>query len=117
MKTMMTSTVIALFLAGAASAQQAYVEIDDDVELPSLAVAADDIDDADVYDASGEEVGEVEEVLGMDSQTPSALAIEFEDEVADETRAVPLSDLSMQDDRLVINLDPEAIAQLPTYDD
>lgn len=114
----------ALLLAGllsttAAFAQTAYVEIDDAVMVPTLNVTADALDDMDVYDAAGQKIGDIEEVLGTNAQTPTAVGVDFEDSLVPggDDRVVPLESLTMDGLRVVIALDAAAIAQLPVYDD
>ena len=108
------------FLAGgSAFAQSALVEIDDDVQVAPFGVDADTVDDWDVYDASGTEIGEVEDVLGTDAKTPTALAVDFEGNggYADRDVAVPLGEFTREGGRLILKATPDAVAAMPTWDD
>ena len=118
MKLTITSAAIsALLLAGTAVAQGTYTELEDDVQVSEFSMTVDDLDDMEVHNSAGDEIGEVEEVLGMDDQTATALAVDFNDDVAENDRVVQLTDLSMDGDRLVVGLDNDAISQLEEFDD
>jgi len=118
MKHMMTSVAIAsLLFVGTAIAQGSYVELDDDVQVPAFSMTVDDLEDLDVFNSSGQKIGAVEEVLGTDAQTASAVSVDFKDEVARDDRVVELSNLTSEGRQLVIDLDTAAISQLPVYDD
>ena len=98
------------------------VEIDDDFVLPTLNMPVDAIDDWDVVDINGNELGELEEVLGPDSNTATAAAIEFDGpgwffNDNDVTRVVDISALTIQDGRLVLDMTEEEVRSLPVYDD
>lgn len=105
--------------AGGAAAQQAtLVEIDDNVMVTPLGMQADRLDQRSVFDAAGNEIGEVEEALGTSPTTPTALAIEFDGAGwfdADKTRIVDISEISLAEDRLTIGLDKAGALALPAY--
>jgi hypothetical protein len=105
--------------AQTAPAPNALVEIDDAVMIPTLNVSGDALDDMDVYDAAGKKIGDIEEVLGSAAQTPTAVSVDFEDDLVqgDDDRVVPLESLTINGQRVVLALDAAAIAQLPVYDD
>ncbi|MFC6487656.1 PRC-barrel domain-containing protein [Nitratireductor sp. GCM10026969] len=103
------------FIAGTAWAQQPWTEIDERVEVPPLGAAADDVDDWDVYTADGIRIGEVEEVIGPDAATPTALVVDFEDRAGYGDRdevIVPLDHFSLDGERLLIDADPQAVADM-----
>ena len=104
---------------GSALAQNALVEVADDVQVPALGATADTIDDWDVFDASGTEIGEVEEVLGTDARTPTALAVDFEGNAgyADRDVVIPLDAFTLQDNRLVLNAAPDAVSAMEEWRD
>ena len=106
-------------LTGGAFAQTAWVEIDDEVRVPAFDARADDVDDWDVYDAAGTEIGEVEEVVGPDRQTPAALVVDFEGNAgyADRDVVIPLDQFTRQNDRLVLNAAPDAVGGMETWND
>jgi hypothetical protein len=118
-KTFPAALLSASLLAGSAVAQTAtLVEVDDDAMIAALDMEADDVDDADVFDAAGTEVGEVEEVVGTDAMTPTALVVEFDvDAYGGEDRLIPLEHFSMQNDRLTLSLDAAAVAGMTVYED
>lgn len=105
-------------LAAPAVAQSEMIESSDDVEIASFGMDADAVEDLDVHGESGNEIGEVEAVIGPDSETPQALVIEFEDEdsFGDEERVVPLDQVTLGEDAVLMhgNLDIESLS---TWDD
>ena len=106
-------------LAGGALAQTSMVEVDDDVRLTSLNAIADDVDDRDVFDAAGVEIGEVEKVIGTDARTPTALIVDFDGKAgyADRDVVVPLESFTIDDNRLVLNAAPDAVGGMETWRD
>lgn len=121
---MTVSKIAALALAGVlvapgAFAQSALVEIDDAVAIPGLNMTADALDDMDLHDAAGTKIGEVEEVIGTDKQTPTAVSVDFDDRAVagDKDRVVDLSALKADAGKLMLSMDAAAIGQLPVYDD
>jgi len=106
-------------IAGSAFAQGALVEVDDNVQVPPFAAVADDVDDWDVYDATGTEIGEVEEVVGTGRDTPTALVVDFEGNggYADRDVVIPLDRFGRENGRLVLNADPAAVGGMPTWND
>lgn len=119
MRLPLLATTVAAFAVSPALAQTSLVEIDDRVTIQSFTMTADDLDDRDVYDAAGNEIGEIEEVLGPDASTPTHVAIEFEDDIVDndDDRLVEITALSMVDGRVVLDMDLSEIEALPRYDD
>ncbi|MDY8109700.1 PRC-barrel domain-containing protein [Fulvimarina sp. 2208YS6-2-32] len=115
-----TAIAAALLFGGTALAQsEQYVEVNDSVMVAPFNLAVDDVDDRNVYDASGTEVGEVSEVLGSDDQTPTHLEVDFEDDDSStypdrDDVIVPIADFSFTNDQIVINLTPEDVTALPT---
>lgn len=96
------------------------VEIDDDFVVAAFNVPVDVLDDYDVYDRNGEYVGEVEEVIGTDAQTATAIVVEFDgpgwfdDDVE---RVVDISEFTIENDRLVIDMTADDARMLPVYKD
>ena len=98
------------------------VEIDDDFVVPAFNVPVDVLDDYDVYDRNGEYVGEVEDVIGPDAQTATAIVVEFDgpgwfltdDDVE---RVVDISEFNIENDRLVIDMTADDARMLPVYKD
>lgn len=107
------------FMAGAALAQNTWVEIDDRVQVSAFSATVDQVDDWDVYDAAGTEIGEVEEVVGPDASTPTALVVDFEGNAgyADRDVVIPLDQFSRENNRLVLNADPAAVGSMEVWND
>lgn len=99
-------------------AQTEMVEVDEDVEITAFGLDADDAEDLDVHDEAGNEIGEVEEVLGRDRSTAEALVIEFDDEdsFGDDERVVPLDLVTRTEDGVRLGADVD-IEALPAWDD
>ncbi|MEE2952145.1 MAG: PRC-barrel domain-containing protein [Pseudomonadota bacterium] len=112
-----TTTLIALLGAPSASAQQSYVDVADDARVAVLNISVENLDDKDVYDVGGREIGEVEVVLGSDERTPTAIVIDFNDHIVEHDRIVQIADTALESDRLVIRLDQEALQELERYDE
>lgn len=119
----MKATALPILLLGLASApafaQSQMVEVSDDVQIDGFVMTADDLTDLDVYDESGNEIGEVSEVLGSDDQTPMALAVDFSDDetdYGDQDRIVPMGQVTQTQDGLELSSDVD-IGSLETYDD
>lgn len=108
-----------LIAGGAAMAQTAWVEVSDNAHVAAFGAIADQVDDWDVYDASGTEIGEVEEVVGPDAATPTALVIDFEGKAgyADRDVVIPLDQFSRENNRLTLNASPEAVGAMEAWND
>lgn len=119
MKTMITAVASLMVVSGAAFAQAPLVEIADRVMVEPFGADADTVDDWDVHAADGTEIGEVEEVLGTDAQTPTALAVDFEGNggYADRDVVIPLDRFTLSEGRLVLDADPASVEAMPTWDD
>ena len=96
-KTAILATAASL-AAGAALAQSPYMRADNNV-MTDLGVTAGQIEDADLINPAGDELGEVEAVLVDQSGTVSVL-VELEDDFLDAERVVelPLVGLVAQED-------------------
>ncbi len=96
-----------LCLATPAFAQSQMVETSDDVRIDGFVMTADNLEDLDVYDEEGNKIGEVEEVVGNDAETPMAFAVDFDDETDadDEARIVPMGQVSQTDDGVELDAD------------
>lgn len=113
------AAAVLLLLTGAASAQSALVEVSDQAMVAPFNQTADTVDDWDVHAADGTKIGEVEEVLGTDASTATALAVDFEGNggFADRDVIVPLDQFNFADNRLVLIATAETIAGMPAYND
>jgi hypothetical protein len=112
-KTFHVALLSAGLFAGTAFAQTAgMVDVDDDVMVPPFNVTVDDLDDMDVYDAAGTEIGEIEEVVGTD-----AFVVDFDGEgYGDEERVIGLENFAMDGARMTLSLDAAAVATMPIDD-
>lgn len=102
------ATIAALaILAGPAGAQAV-------VDLASLR----SIDDVDVHDAAGNEIGEVEEVLIDANGTPVAVVIELGGVlgIGDQDVVVPFSEMTWQNGVYTTALTEADVETLPRYD-
>ncbi len=111
--------VAGCLMTGGAFAQTALVEIDDDVQVAGFEANADTVDDWDVFDASGAQIGEVEDVVGTDARTPTALVVDFDGKAgyADRDVVIPLGEFARENGRLVLNAAPDAVGGMPTWND
>lgn len=106
-------------MASAAHAQGALVEVGDSVQVAPFTATANDVDDWDVYNSEGVEVGEVEEVVGTDANTPTALVVDFDGDgdYPDRDVVVPLDQFTQQNGRLILNADAAAVGEMPVWRD
>lgn len=106
-------------MAGSAYAQGVLVKVGDDVQVAPLTATADDVDDWDVFNSEGVEIGEVEEVVGTDANTPTALVVDFDGTAGHTDRdvVIPLDQFTQQNGRLVLNADAAAVGQMPDWHD
>lgn len=98
------------------------VELDDDFVLPTLNLPVDALDDYDLEDRDGNDIGEIEEVIGPDERTATAIVVEFDgpgwffnDE--DVERVVDIGKFSIQGDKLIIDISQDDVLKLPVYQD
>ena len=119
MKILTAALITMLASIGSASAQTSLVEISDSVMVANFGANADTVDDWDVFAADGTKLGDVEEVLGTDTQTPTALAVDFEGNAgyADRDVVIPLDQFTLVDGRLVLDADPATVSTMPEWDD
>ena len=98
------------------------IEIDDEFVLPTLNLPVDALDDYDLVDRNGVDLGEVEEVLGPDRVTATAVAIEFDGpgwffNDDDVTRVADIALLSIEGDKLILDMTEDDVRALPVYKD
>jgi hypothetical protein len=117
-KTVTLAFVSSALLAGSAFAQTAWVEIEGNVQVPELNATVDQIDDWDVY-AGGEKVGEVEEVVGTQAGTATALVVDFEGNggFVDQDVVIPLDQFTWENNQLVLNADAAAVGSMEIWND
>ena len=98
----------------------AYQEADDDdVLVQPFNRTVDDVEDMDLKNADGDEVGEVEEVLVDASGQPVAIAVEVGGFLGIGERDVvfALDEVELMDDELVTSADKATIEGLPEWPD
>lgn len=120
LKTLSATVIAAALAAGTAYAQQAWVEIEDNAMVQPFDVNADTVEDWDVFSPAGVEIADVEDVIGTDAQSPTALVVDFDDNAGFGDRddvIVPLDQFSWQDNRLVLNADAAAVSAMPVWND
>lgn len=118
LKTLSATVIAASLAAGTAYAQQSFVEIEDNVMVQPFNANADTVEDWDVYSPAGVEIADVEDVIGTDAQSPTALVVDFDDNAGFGDRddvIVPLDQFSWQDNRLVLNADAAAVSAMPVW--
>ncbi|KQT57423.1 MULTISPECIES: PRC-barrel domain-containing protein [unclassified Aureimonas] len=116
------SVVIATSLFGAATAHAqttALVEVADATMIPMINSNADALEDLAIHNAAGVKIGEIEEVLGTDAATATAVAVDFDDKAGfgNEDRIVPLESLTLNGVKLILSADAAAVGALPIYND
>lgn len=117
MRLPLAAAVLAASL-GAAAAQTGLVELRDSVHVAAFGMTVDRIDDLDVF-VDGRKVGDVEEVLGTDASTATALVVDFEDDAGypDRDAIVPIGRFTLDGNRLVTDVTPAEAASFPEWDD
>lgn len=114
------TSALALVLPTGALAQSAWLEIDDDsLMVAPMSLSVDQIEDMDVYTAGGEAIGEVEEVLGTTQGEATALALEVGGflGIGEREVIVPIDQLTMQEDRIVLDMTKAEIEALEDWTD
>ncbi len=113
------SAAAVLLAAGPVSAQSGLIELRDGVTVAAFGITVDRVDDLDVY-VNGRNVGDVEEVLGTDASTATALVVDFDDGAGYGDRddvIVPIGRFRLDGNRLVSDVTPAEVAALPRWDD
>lgn len=109
----------ALVATSAPALAQTYQAVEDEtLNVEPFNITVGDLDDMDVVNAQGDEIGEVEDVL-MEGGEIAGVAVEVGGflGIGDKTVVVPLDQLSLQGDDLVTNLTEEELEALPEWDD
>lgn len=110
---------VAGLVTGAALAQSAWVEVDDDVHVAAFGATADQVDDWDVYNDAGVEIGEVEEVIGTARDLPAALVVDLDGThgYPDRDVIIPIDQFTRADNRLTLDAGPDAVEGMERWDD
>lgn len=113
--------VVALLVAAPAFAQSQvkWIELDDNAPVAVFNSTVDQIEDWDLYDATGTKIGEIEAVLGTDATTAAALVVDFEDAAGyvDGDVIVSIDQFSWAANRLSLAIEPAAAQQLELWND
>lgn len=119
-KKLSIAMIAAGMMAGTAMAQTAWVEIEDDnLEIAEFGATVDQVEDWDVYNAAGEKVGEVDEVVGADATAATALVVDFDGNggYVDQDVVIPLDQFSWENNQLVLNADVDAVGGFEVWTD
>jgi hypothetical protein len=109
-------------VSSAAFAQGGWGKAADSAMVQPFGMIADDVEDLDVVNASGDKIGEIEDVLTRGG-APTALGVEFEgfsdySPGKDLDVIVPLNDFVLQDKRrLKLKAEATAVKAMETYPD
>ena len=118
-RTLLAAATAVLLSGAAANAQSAsLVEVNDNVMLMPWNMSADAVEDAKVLQkGDGIELGEVEEVLGTDANTPTALAVEFKGATTGftGTKIIPIDRFAPDGSRLTLSTSAAEVASFPEY--
>ena len=116
-----TSMVVAAMLAlsGSVYAQDAWTEIeDDDMLIEPLGMTVDNLEDADLIDPTGENIGEVDDVLlGQDGSTMAvSLDVGGFLGIGEKNVVIPIDSLTMVEDGVSVDMTKDELEALPEYD-
>lgn len=106
--------------AGAAQAQEAWTEIDDDaLMIEPLGMSVGDLDGAAVYDATGERIGELDDILMGRDGTSMAASLDIGGflGIGEKDVAIPVTDLTKSGDGFMVDMTKEQLEALPGQDD
>ncbi len=114
-----SAIILGLLAPALAQQQPALREADDDLVVAAFNRSVDDIEDADLLNAAGEEIGEVEEVLVDASGQAVAIVADVGDVlgIGDKEVIIGLDRVELRGDDLVTSLTREELAGLPIWDD
>lgn len=120
-RTPLAAAAAALLVAPAlAQTEPQWVEVEDEsLMVEAYGITVDDLEDMDIMDASGEEVGEVEEVLMTPDGQITAVSAEVGGflGIGDKEVVVELDRLTHDGDQLRVDMTSEEIEALPAWDD
>lgn len=120
-RTLFLGSALGFAFSGAAHAQTAWVEVDDQVVVAPFAMTADAIDDMDVVDAAGGKIGEIEDVIGPNRNEATAVVIDLETRSGlienDADIIVPLAGIELQGKAVRLLGDAATIRGYQIYQD
>jgi hypothetical protein len=92
---------------------------DDDMVVQPFNISVDEIEDMDLKNQAGDDIGEIEEVLVDGSGQPVAVAVEVGGflGIGEHEAVLGLDQLTVMDDHFVTALDKDAVEALPHWDD
>ena len=117
------AAMLLVVATGPTQAQQGGAEFreveDGSLQVPPFNKSVDDLEDMDLVSASGDEIGEVEEVLMDASGQPTALAVEAGGflGIGEKNVVIGLDQLRLENDQLVTSMTKEQLEGLPEWDD
>jgi sporulation protein YlmC with PRC-barrel domain len=113
-------TTVSFAQADWIASQAEWMEQDDDLIVQLLSLTVEELEDRDLYDAAGREIGEVKEVIGLSDGTVIGLAVEIDDYAGIEDYeqvVVPIDRVSPDGERLTTDLTVDELRALPQWDD
>lgn len=113
-------TTVSFAQADWIGSQAEWMEQDDDLIVQLLSLTVEELEDRDLYDSAGREIGVVEEVIGLGDDTVIGLAVEIDDYARiddDEEVVVPIERVSSDGERLTTDLTLDELRALPKWDD
>lgn len=115
------ATALTGFSAAALAQGGGWAKTADDTQVPAFGMSADDVEDLNIVDASGDKIGEVDDVLSKDG-TPSALGVEFKgfsdySPGKDLNVIIPFDQFTLEQGRLKLNADAATVKAMETYPD
>ena len=119
-KTTTIVTALATGLAGAATAQTATDLVEfEDVRIAPFDATLEEVEDMDIYTATGDEVGEIEDVLFTRNGQAKAVAAEVGGflGIGEKEVVISLDQITRQDNRVIIDMTEQEIEALPEWDD
>ncbi|MGQ7845219.1 PRC-barrel domain-containing protein [Granulosicoccus sp. 3-233] len=110
-----------LVASGVVQAQATrWIEIEDGaMMIPGFNLTVDELDGMDLYDSTGEKVGEVDDVLIGEDGTSMAASLDIGGflGIGEKDVVVPLESLTVSEEGLVTSMDREGLESLPEFDD
>lgn len=119
--TVLAAAAALTFTSAPVLAQSNWSEVSDAARVEAFDMSADATEDLDVVDASGNKIGEVEDVLSKGAD-PEALGVEFEgisdySPKKDVDVVIPLDRFTLDGERLKLDASAEEVEAMETYDD
>ena len=120
-RTSIVAAAAVLLVAPAlAQTEPQWVEVEDEsLMVEAYGITVDDLEDMDIIGASGEEIGEVEEVLMTPDGQITAVTAEVGGflGIGDKEVVVELDQLTHDGDQLRMDMTEEEVEALPAWDD